>query len=166
MRWDLCQVNARSNRLSWLRSEPLLERRSRFVEQSNARDHRCSRPPGARYPGRFSVRYDRPCSRQGSSELETTNRPNAYATRNASGKLNGYRVGGGFEKRFGPLAIGALYLKTSVKDDGFRVDVTRATGPATNLFIRVNPAWTQFRRSDQRFDAHSVDMSLTGFSCQ
>jgi len=95
------------------------------------------------------------------SEFETTNIPNAFATRNGSGKQNGYRVGGGFEKKFGPLAIGALYLKTSVKDDDFRVDVTRGTAPATNPFVRINPAGTQFRRSDKRFDTHSADLTLS-----
>ncbi|HXG99306.1 MAG TPA: outer membrane beta-barrel protein [Sphingomicrobium sp.] len=95
------------------------------------------------------------------SEFETTNLPNAFATRESNGRRNGYRFGGGFEQRFGPLSIGALYLKTSVKDDDFRVDVTRGTGPATNPFVRINPAGTQFRRSDKRFDVHTADVTLS-----
>jgi len=95
------------------------------------------------------------------SEFTTSNTANGFATRDGSGRRNGYRVGGGFEKRFGPLAIGALYLKTSVKDDDFRIDVTRGTAPATNPFVRINPNGTQFRRSDKRFDTHSADLTLS-----
>ncbi|MEO6361028.1 MAG: outer membrane beta-barrel protein [Sphingomicrobium sp.] len=95
------------------------------------------------------------------SEFETTNVPNVFATRGGNGTRSGYRFGGGIEKRFGPLSIGALYLKTSVRDDDFRVDVTRGTAPATNPFVRINPAGTQFRRSEERFDVHSVDLTVS-----
>lgn len=95
------------------------------------------------------------------SEFETTNAANAFATRNGSGTRNGFRVGGGLETRMGPFSIGALYLLTRVKDDDFRVDVTRGTAPATNPFVRTNAAGTQFRRSDKNFDTHSVDLTMS-----
>jgi outer membrane immunogenic protein len=95
------------------------------------------------------------------SSFSTTNTANGFATRGGSGKENGYRVGGGFEKRFGPLAIGALYLFTNVKDEDFRIDVTRGTAAATNPFVLTNTAGTQFRRSDRRFKSHSADVTMS-----
>ncbi len=95
------------------------------------------------------------------SEFETSNTANAFATRNSSDNKNGYRVGGGFETRVGPLALGALYLFTNVKDDDFRIDVTRGTSPATNPFVLGNPNGTQFRRSDDRFKTHSASLTAS-----
>ena len=63
------------------------------------------------------------------SSFSTTNTANAFATRGEKDNANGYRLGGGFETRLGPISLGALYLFTNVKDDGFRVDVTRGTAP-------------------------------------
>jgi outer membrane immunogenic protein len=95
------------------------------------------------------------------SSFRTTNTANAFATQDANGTANGYRVGGGFETRVGPFAVGALYLFTSVKDDDFRVNVTRGTAAATNPFVLTNPAGTQFRRSDRRFDTHAANVTLS-----
>jgi outer membrane immunogenic protein len=95
------------------------------------------------------------------SSFATTNTANGFATRGGSGTSNGYRVGGGFEKRFGPLSLGALYLYTNVKDDDFRVDVTRGTAAATNPFVLANASGTQFRRSDKRFESHSADLTMS-----
>ena len=61
------------------------------------------------------------------SEFETSNTVNAFSTSGDNEKQNGYRVGGGFETRVGPVALGALYLFTNIKDDDFRVNVTRGT---------------------------------------
>lgn len=93
------------------------------------------------------------------NEFETSNTANGFAVENADGKQNGYRVGGGFETKVGPIALGALYLFTNVKDDDFRVNVTRGTGPATNPFVLGNPNGTQFRRSDDRFKTHSASLT-------
>lgn len=95
------------------------------------------------------------------SEFETTNAANAFAVENANGTRNGYRVGGGFETRVGPIALGALYLFTNVKDDEFRVNVTRGTAPANNAFVLTNPNGTQFRRSDDRFKTHSASLTAS-----
>lgn len=94
------------------------------------------------------------------SSFETSNTANAFATRGDS-KANGYRVGGGFETRVGPVALGAVYLFTNVKDDDFRVDVTRGTAPATNPFVLGNTAGTQFRRSDDRFKTHAANLTAS-----
>ena len=95
------------------------------------------------------------------SSFATSNTANAFATQNESGKANGYRAGAGFEKRFGPLSIGALYLFTNVRDDDFRVDVSRGTAPLTNPFLLGNAAGTQFRRSDTRFKTHAANLTAS-----
>ena len=95
------------------------------------------------------------------SSFTTTNTANAFATRGDNNNANGYRVGGGFETRVGPIALGAVYLYTSVKDDDFRVDVTRGTAPATNPFVLTNAAGTQFRRADKRFQTHSANLTAS-----
>ena len=95
------------------------------------------------------------------SDFSTSNGVNAFATRGGSERQMGYRVGGGFETRVGPLALGALYLFTNVKDDDFRVDVTRGTGPVTNPFVLGNPDGTQFRRSEDRFKTHSAALTAS-----
>jgi outer membrane immunogenic protein len=90
------------------------------------------------------------------SSQNTSNMVNAFSTSGDNESQNGYRVGGGFETRVGPIALGALYLFTNVKDDDFRVNVTRGTAGATNPFILGNANGTQFRRSDDRFKTHSA----------
>ncbi|MDQ3074740.1 MAG: outer membrane beta-barrel protein [Pseudomonadota bacterium] len=94
------------------------------------------------------------------SDFTSSNTANGFATQDSNNKATGYRLGGGFEKRFGPVSLGALYLFTSVKDDDFRVNVTRGTGPATNPFVLTNPAGTQFRRSDDRFKTHAANVTM------
>jgi outer membrane immunogenic protein len=95
------------------------------------------------------------------SSFSTTNTANAFATRGDKDNANGYRVGGGFETRLGPISLGALYLFTNVKDDGFRVDVTRGTAPATNPFVLTNAGGTTFRRSEERFKTHSASLTAS-----
>jgi outer membrane immunogenic protein len=95
------------------------------------------------------------------SSFSTSNTANAFATRDGSSNANGYRVGGGFETRVGPIALGALYLYTNVKDDDFRVDVTRGTAGLTNPFILTNAGGTTFRRSDDRPKTHSASLTAS-----
>jgi outer membrane immunogenic protein len=94
------------------------------------------------------------------SSFATTNTANAFATLGDS-KANGFRVGGGVERRFGPLSLGVLYLHTNVKDDDFRVDVTRGTSPANNPFVLANANGAQFRRSEDRFKTHSATLTAS-----
>lgn len=85
-----------------------------------------------------------------------SNTVNAFQGINESDREWGYRYGGGIERRFGPLALGVQYLYTRIKDDEFRVNVTRGGAPATNPFVLANANGTQFRRSDEVFNNHSV----------
>lgn len=94
------------------------------------------------------------------STFATTNTANAFAT-TGDNKLTGYRVGGGVEQRFGPISVGLLYLYTNLKDDSFRVNVTRGSAPTTNPFVLTNPNGTQFRRSDDRFKTHSASLTAS-----
>lgn len=94
--------------------------------------------------------------------FESTNTLNAFEVTDRKSNNWGYRVGGGFEHRLTPnFSFGGLYLFTSIKDDeDSRIDVTRGSAGATNPFILVNSAGTQFRRTDERFRLHSL--KLTG----
>jgi len=94
------------------------------------------------------------------STFATTNTANAFAT-TGDNKLTGYRVGGGVERRFGPVSLGLLYLYTNLKDDAFRVNVTRGTAPTSNPFVLTNPNGTQFRRSADRFKTHSAALTAS-----
>jgi outer membrane immunogenic protein len=74
----------------------------------------------------------------------------------------GYRVGGGLEHRVARhLSVGLLYLRSSVKDDGARVDVSRGTQPATNPFVLNNTAGTIIKRSHSRFTTHNVSATVS-----
>ncbi|HWH23080.1 MAG TPA: outer membrane beta-barrel protein [Allosphingosinicella sp.] len=94
---------------------------------------------------------------------------NSFATNNAVNTFVqrgdddawGYRVGGGVEHMIAPrMSVGLQYLYTSLDDDETRV---RAQGPApaTNPFIRTNAAGTDFARSGDRFNWHSVNAALS-----
>ena len=77
------------------------------------------------------------------------------------GSADGFQAGVGIERRFGSnLSLGLEYLATRLDDGNYRV---RAQGPApaTNPFIRVNPAGTDFRRSDEDFDLDSLRLTAT-----
>ncbi len=63
----------------------------------------------------------------------------------------GYQVGGGVEFSVGArFRVGAEYLFTSLEDDDFQVHVA-GPAPATNPFIRTNPAGTDMRRGGEDF---------------
>lgn len=85
----------------------------------------------------------------------STNSVNSFPRR-AKTWQNGWQAGGGVEHQFFPnLTFGAEYIYTRYDDgDGFDL---RATGPAptTNPFILVNPAGTDFRRSQDKMNIHS-----------
>ncbi len=91
------------------------------------------------------------------NSFTTSNRVNTF-TNTGNDSAYGYRVGGGIEQKVAPnFSIGAQYLYTSLKDEDFTV---RAQGPApaTNAFIRTNPAGTDFQRSGDRFNSHNVSV--------
>ena len=91
----------------------------------------------------------------------TSNTANAFAITDAKTKGWGYRLGGGLEQKLGGnFSVGALYLYSSIKDDDSAISVTRGTAPATNPFVLANANGTVIRRTDDRFQSHSV--KLTG----
>ena len=74
-------------------------------------------------------------------------------------KASGYQWGGGFERKITPeVTLGLEYLYTQLEDDGF---VVRAAGPAaaTNPFLITNTNGTDFRRSEEDFEVHSVRLT-------
>lgn len=94
------------------------------------------------------------------NSFATDNTANTFVETNRTDDAWGYRVGGGVEQRISDgFSVGLLYHYTDLKDDGYRV---RAQGPApaTNPFILVNAAGTDFARSSDRFNFHTI--SLTG----
>jgi outer membrane immunogenic protein len=95
------------------------------------------------------------------NSFSTTNAVNAFALNERSHTETGYRLGGGVETMVGPLAVGLLYLYTSVKDDDARVAVTQGTAGATNPFILGNPNGTIFARSEDRFNVHALSLTAS-----
>jgi len=94
-----------------------------------------------------------------SNSFATSNTANAF-TPSGSDDANGYQAGLGIERRvLGNLSIGLEYLYTRLDDDGARVRVERGTAPATNPFLLVNPAGTNFRRSDNDFSVGSLRLT-------
>ena len=90
----------------------------------------------------------------------TSNAVNTFTT-SGDDSASGYQLGLGWERRFGTnFSLGLEYLHTSLDDDSYRV---RAQGPApaTNAFIRVNPAGTDFRRSDDSLDFNTVKLTAS-----
>lgn len=72
----------------------------------------------------------------------------------------GYRVGGGIEERIGSnITLGLQYAYTSLETEEFRVRVG-APAPVGNPFIRTNALGTDFARSDDRFDTHSLSLTM------
>lgn len=89
------------------------------------------------------------------SGFSTSNTANTFVRR-GDDSADGYQLGGGVETRIGTnWSVGAEYLYTSLKDDGFRV---RAQGPApaTNPFILTNASGADFARSNDKFQIHSL----------
>jgi outer membrane immunogenic protein len=93
------------------------------------------------------------------NSFSTSNTVNTFTQRDDD-TVTGLRAGGGIEQRFGNFSVGALYLYTDYKDSDTRV---RTSGPApvTNPFILVNPAGTDFARSNGRFKTHSISATVS-----
>ncbi|OJU07745.1 MAG: hypothetical protein BGN86_07990 [Caulobacterales bacterium 68-7] len=89
------------------------------------------------------------------SSFSTTNTVNTFVQSGDEG-VSGFQLGAGVERELVPsVRLGLEYLFTRLDDDSYRV---RAQGPApaTNPFILVNAAGTDFRRSNNDFDIHAV----------
>lgn len=105
------------------------------------------------------------------AELETgfnsSNTANTF-TRSGDESVDGTQLGFGYERKFGDglmgsgsWTVGIEYLMTSLDDEDARVRTARGTAPATNPFVLVNAAGTDFRRSDDEFDFDSVRVTAT-----
>jgi len=87
--------------------------------------------------------------------FNTTNTANTFVSRGDE-KASGYQLGGGYERKIAPeVTVGLEYIYTNLDDDDFRV---RSQGPAaaTNPFLLVNPAGTDFRRGEDELKYHSL----------
>lgn len=95
------------------------------------------------------------------NRFTTTNTTNAFIDSGSSNAW-GWSAGGGVEQRlFSKVSIGLQYLYTSLKDDDYRVGVGPGTAGPTNPFLIANPNGTDFRRSDDKFNTHSVRLTAS-----
>lgn len=91
----------------------------------------------------------------------TSNGANSF-TPSGDGDAEGYQIGAGIEWMWADnFSIGFEYLRTSLDDDEYVVDVGPGTAPATNPFLLVNPAGTFMTRSEDQFenDTYSITAS-------
>jgi opacity protein-like surface antigen len=91
----------------------------------------------------------------------TSNAANAFTTSGDSDAA-GWQAGVGYEHKFwDDFTLGLEYLYTSLDDDEFRVHVAPGTAAATNPFLIVNPAGTDFARSDDEIELSSLRLTGT-----
>lgn len=84
----------------------------------------------------------------------TSNGANSFAV-TGDDDAWGWQAGGGVEQKLGRnFSIGLEYLYSRYDDDDSRVEVGTGSAGATNPFVLAGGA--DFRRSDSRFDYHSV----------
>lgn len=92
----------------------------------------------------------------------TTNTVNAFPAA-GGGDVDGYQLGVGYERKLTPnWTLGAEFLRTSFKDDDFKVRASNngATTP-TNPFLLVNTAGTDFLRTDDDFEYNSFRVTAS-----
>ena len=93
--------------------------------------------------------------------FSTNNTVNSFIEQGRGDDAQGFQYGGGAELAFSPrFRIGAEYVRTELDDDHYRV---RSSGPApaSNPFILVNAAGTDFARNDDKFEFDSVRLTMT-----
>jgi outer membrane immunogenic protein len=95
------------------------------------------------------------------NSFATSNTVNRFTT-TGNDTANGYRLGAGVERKFGPaFSIGLQYLYSRYNDGDFRVRAANTgTTAATNPFLLGNPNGTDFARSEDRLVTHGI--GLTG----
>ncbi|MBL8771021.1 MAG: outer membrane beta-barrel protein [Phenylobacterium sp.] len=88
--------------------------------------------------------------------FRTTNTVNAFPER-GGGKAKGYQLGLGYERKITQnVTLGVEFLRTSLDDDDYGVRAANnGTTAATNPFLLVNTAGTDFLRSDDDFEYNS-----------
>lgn len=92
--------------------------------------------------------------------FSTSNGVNTF-TESSDDEVSGHQLGFGAEWNLNDRwRLGGEYIYTNLDDDDYTV---RASGPApaTNPFILVNAAGTDFQRSEDEFDFDSVRLTLT-----
>lgn len=95
------------------------------------------------------------------NSFSTSNGANSF-TGNGNSDAWGVSFGGGVEQKLSSnFSIGIQYLYTDLKDNDYRVAVGPGTAPSTNPFLIVNPAGTDFRRSDSSLSYHSVRVTAS-----
>jgi len=95
-----------------------------------------------------------------SNTFQSTNTANAFAV-TESGDSDGVQFGLGVERRIaGNASLGLEYLRTRIDDEETRVRTSRGTAPTTNPFLLVNANGTDFRRSDDRLDLDTLQLTL------
>ena len=93
-------------------------------------------------------------------EFTSTNTANVFTLSN-SGNRRGVQAGLGIERKIaGNASLGLEYLRTRIDDEDTTVRASRGTAPATNPFILVNANGTDFRRSDDRLDLDTLQLTL------
>ena len=89
----------------------------------------------------------------------TSNGVNAF-TNSGDSDADGWQAGLGYEHMFGDnFTVGIEYLYTSLDDDEFRVRAAPGTAGPTNPFLIVNPAGTDFARSDDEIELSSLRLT-------
>ncbi len=93
----------------------------------------------------------------------TSNATNAFTlTSEEDDDAWGWQAGGGLDYQLGGgTRLGIEYLYTRLDGDQATIRVSQGTALATNPFILVNPAGTDIRRTDDKFDFHTVRATLT-----
>ena len=90
----------------------------------------------------------------------STNTANVF-TLSDGGNRSGVQAGLGIERKIaGNASLGLEYLRTRIDDEDTTVRASRGTAPATNPFILVNANGTDFRRSDDRLDLDTLQLTL------
>lgn len=92
----------------------------------------------------------------------TTNGVNVFP-KTGGGDAKGYQLGVGLEHKLTQnVSIGAEFLRTSLNDDDFGVRAANSgTTAATNPFLLVNTAGTDFRRTDDDFEFNSFKVTAS-----
>lgn len=91
----------------------------------------------------------------------TSNGANSF-TPSDPDMAEGHQIGAGMEWAMSDnFSLGFEYLRTSLDDDEYVVDVGPGSAPATNPFLLVDPAGTLMTRSEDKFeyDTYSVTAS-------
>lgn len=94
----------------------------------------------------------------------TTNGVNSFTVQQRKDDTFGYNYGGGVEHKLSDrFSIGLLYLFTSLKTEPFIVTAgpSALATPANNPFLRVNPTGTDFKRTGNRFNSQTVNLTAS-----